>query len=150
MRFPSSGTVREFERALREASLQVALGRTPETCSPEACASRSEAPLQARLCGGESVVEKHGACHRADPSGDGGDPGRLRLDLIEAHVPDESPFFFAVDADIDDDCPIPDVLGPDHLPAARRDDEDVSPPGDFWKVTRSRVADGDGRVLAQQ
>src|SRR5215210_964420 len=124
MRFPSSVTV--HLRALREA------------------------PLQARPCGGDGVVEQHGARHRADPSGDGGDPGRPRPDLTEAYVPHESPFLFAVDADVDDDSPIPDVLGPDHLPAARRDDEDVSPPGDIWKVARSRVADRDGRVLAQQ
>src|SRR5215210_7397022 len=124
MRFPSSVTV--HLRALREA------------------------PLQARSCGGDGVVEQHGARHRADPSGDGGDPGRSRLDLIEAHVPDESSFYFAVDTNVDDDCPIPDVLGPDHLPAARRDDEDVSPPGDLWKVLRTRVADRNGRVLAQQ
>src|SRR5215203_2770170 len=124
MRFPSSITVRL--RALRKA------------------------PLQARLCGGDGIVEQHGARHRADPSGDGRDPGRLGFDLVEADVPDESPLFFAVDADVDDDYPIPDVFGPDHLPAACRDDEDVSPPGDFWKVARSRVADRDGRVLAQQ
>src|SRR5215203_4932569 len=110
MRFPSSITVRL--RALRKA------------------------PLQARLCGGDGIVEQHGARHRADPSGDGRDPGRLGFDLVEA--------------DVDDDYPIPDVFGPDHLPAACRDDEDVSPPGDFWKVARSRVADRDGRVLAQQ
>src|SRR5919112_292254 len=102
--------------------------------------------LQARLCGGDGVVGENGAAHPADPPRGGGDPKCLGFELIEAHVPDESPFFFAVDADVDDDGPIPNVLGTAHLPAARRDDEDVSPPGDFWKVARSRVAERDGRV----
>src|SRR5918994_6264712 len=112
-----------------------------------------EATLQAlRLhpCGRDRVVEEHRPGHRADASWDGGDPGRPWLDLIEAHVPDEPPFFFAVYADIDDDRALPDVLGPDHLPLAGGDDEDVSPPGDLRKVPRTRVAERDGRVLAQQ
>ena len=94
-------------------------------------------------------MEQHRPGHRADASWDGGDPGRPRLDLIEAHVPDE-PLFFAMYADIDDDRALPNVLGPDHLPLAGGDDEDVSPPGDLGKVPRTRVAECDGRVLAQE
>jgi hypothetical protein len=95
-------------------------------------------------------MEQHRARHRADASWDGGDPRRPWLDVIEAHVPDEPPFFFAMYADIDDDRALPDVLGPYHLPLAGGDDEDVSPPGDLRKVPRTRVAECDGRVLAQE
>ena len=96
------------------------------------------------------VVEQHRTGHRADASWDGGDPGRPWLDFIEAHVPDEPPFFFAMYADIDDDRSLPNMLCPDHLPLAGGDDENVSPLGDFRKVPRTRVAECDGRVLAQE
>jgi len=95
-------------------------------------------------------VEQHRARHWADAAWDGGDPGRLRLDLIEADIPDEPSFFFAMDADVDDDRALPDVLGPDHLPPAGSYDEEISPPSDFWKVLSARVADRDGGVLAQE
>src|SRR5687768_2098312 len=96
--------------------------------------SKSELGPGAHLCGHDRVVEQHRPGHRADASRDGGDPGRPRLDLIEAHVPDEPTFFFAVYTDINDNRSLPDVLGPDHLPLAGGDDEDVSPPGDPGKV----------------
>jgi hypothetical protein len=79
--------------------------------------------------GHDRIVEQHRTGHRPDASWDGGDPGRPWLDLIEAHVPDEPPFFFAVYADIDDDRALRDVLGADHLPLAGGDNKDVSPPG---------------------
>ena len=94
-------------------------------------------------------MEQHRTGHRADASWDGGDPGRPGLDLIEAHVPDE-PFFLAMDANVDDDRTLPDVLGPYHLPLPGSNDENVSPPGDLGKVPRTRVAECDGRVLAQE
>jgi hypothetical protein len=94
-------------------------------------------------------VEQHRTGHRADATRDGGDPGRSLLDLIEANVPHESSFLFAMDANVDDDRSLPDVLGSDHLPLAGGDDENVSPPGDLGKVPRTRVAECDGRVLAQ-
>ena len=52
-------------------------------------------------------------------------------------------------ADIDDDCSLANVVGTDHLPLAGGHD-DVSPPGDLGKVLRTRVANRDGRVLAQE
>ena len=84
------------------------------------------------------------------PPGTGEIQAAFRLDLVEADIPDEPPFFFAVYADIDDDRSLTDVLGPDHLPLAGGDDEDISPPGDLGKVPRTRVAERDGRVLAQE
>ena len=107
-------------------------------------------PPGAHPRGRDRVVEQHRPGHRADAPWDGGDPGRFRLDLVEADIPDEPPFFFAVYADIDDDRSLTDVLGPDHLPLAGGDDEDISPPGDLGKVPRTRVAERDGRVLAQE
>src|SRR5215212_4626564 len=84
--------------------------------------------LGAQPGGRYRIVEQHSASHRTDAPWDGGDPGRPVLDLVEAHVPDESSFFIAVDADVDDDRALPDVLGPDHLPLAGGDDEYVGPP----------------------
>src|SRR5918998_129731 len=112
-----------------------------------------EPPLQVtwgRPRGHDRIVEQHRSGHRADASRDGGDPGRPWLDLIEAHVPDEPSSFLPMDADIDDDRVLSDVLGADHLPLSGGDDEDVGPPGDLGKVPRTRVADRNGRVLAQE
>jgi hypothetical protein len=95
-------------------------------------------------------VEQHRTGHRTDAPRDGGDPGRSLYDLIEANVPDETSIFFAMDADVDDDRALPNVLGPDHLPLAGGDDENVSPPGDLRKIPCTGVADRDGSVLAQE
>src|SRR5918999_6453365 len=100
--------------------------------------------------GHDRVVEQHRTGHRADAPRDGGDPGRSLVDLIEANVPDETSIFFAMDADVDDDRALPDVLGPDHLPLAGGDDEDAGPAGNLGKVPGTRVAERDGRVLAQE
>jgi hypothetical protein len=55
-----------------------------------------------------------------------------------------------MDANVDDHRTLPNVLGPDHLPLPGSNHENVSPPGDLGKVPRTRVAECDGRVLAQE
>ena len=82
------------------------------------------------------IVQEHRPRHRAYASRYRRDPGRFRLYLLEPYVPDEATFFFAVDADVHDDCTFSYVLGTHHLSSSGGDDQNLGPVSYLREILR--------------
>ncbi|CDN43882.1 hypothetical protein BN871_DS_00270 [Paenibacillus sp. P22] len=95
-------------------------------------------------------MHQHGDRHRSYAARHGSDrPGRRKASLV-IDIASKLAVVEPVDADVDDDGSRLDAAGPDRLGLADGHDENIRGGRDRLQILRSGMADGHGRILAEQ
>ena len=106
--------------------------------------------LRSKRRRGEGIFEKHCDSHRTYAAGNGGNVGRLGLDLGEIDVAAKLSVGFAVYSDVNDNGSLLHHIALDELGLADRRDENIGLAADLCEILRSAMADSYRTVCVKQ